>query len=588
MSEAIPIESVIAADIGSTYTHACLIDQVEGVFRLVAQVQAPTTLGGAEDDLMLGMRRALRLLGQVAQRPLLDARDELITPEEFSGAGVDAFVATCSAAPPLRCALIGLTQDLSIQSALRACAGAPVAILRTVALGERHRREQTHELAALRPLRLDLILMVGGIDAGHTALVESAAGVIATIYAHVHPEERPAILFAGNQEARRPIADIVKGAFDYRVVENVRPSLDAESPQELLQELAQLYGQRKIAAVPGYGQLSRWCAAPVMATADALAATWRYIAQRDDLHRVLGVDVGGASTLLTISRRGMPQCTVASPWGTASGMRRLVEVVGTTGIRQWLAAPMSSEDIYSETENAALRPHGIPQTAPDMHLTQAVARQAIQLVVQQMQERFGAEALSGGARGLAGDLIAARGGSLVHASHEGMAALTLLDALQPVGLTRLALDGASIWPALGAAARVAPLAASQVLERDGLHELGVVIAPAGSPSAGLVTGDKPALSVTILYEDGRVTEADVPHGDVQRFPLGPYERAIIQVRPHRELDIGLGRPGQGGRTQVRGGSLGIIVDARGRPLRLPDEADERYRKVTAWLANLCL
>lgn len=589
MREAIPIESLIAADIGSAYTHLCLIDRVEGAFRFVAQAETPTTLGGAEHDLLLGVRRALRRLEQVAQRPLLDAREALILPEEYTGAGIDAFVATCSAAPPLRGALIGLTEDLSVQSALRACAGADVMILQTLALGARPRREQVHALAALRSLRLDLILMVGGLDAGHTSLLESAAAVIATAYAQAPRAERPVILFAGNQEARRPIADHVRPALDYRVVENVRPSLGVESPQELLRELALLYAERKLAALPGYEQLTRWCTAPVRTTAEALAATWRYLGQRHSLHALLGVDVGAAHTVLSLTRDGASQAAVGLPLGVASGLRPLVDQVGTAGLRRWLPTPLSSEEIYIHTENAALRPYGVPQTMADAHLTQAAAREALRLALEQLRERYGAEALPSAVDGLGCDLIAARGGALTHAAHDGLAALALLDALQPVGLTRLTLDDASLWPQLGAVAQVAPLAASQVLERDGLHELGVVVAPADlSTPVEAMSDGRPALSLTILYEDGRVIEADVPFDDVQRFPLAPYERATLEVRPHRDLDIGLGRGGQGGSAQVRGGSLGIIVDTRGRPLRLPEEMEERLKKVTAWLANLHL
>lgn len=589
MREANPIESVIAADIGSAYTHLCLLDRVEGVFRFVAQAETPTTLGGAEHDLMLGVRRALRYLEQVTQRQLLDAREELILPEEYTGAGVDAFVATCSAAPPLRAALIGLTEDVSVQSALRACAGADVAILQQVALGTRSRREQVRALAALRSLRLDLILMVGGLDAGHTSLLEGAAAVLATVFAQAPHAERPVILFAGNQEARRPIADQVRPALDYRVVENVRPSMGSESPQELLRELALLYAERQLAALPGYAQLTRWCTAPVRTTAEALAATLCYLGQRESVHTLLGVDVGGAHTLLASAREGALHAAVGLPVGVAAGLRSLVDVVGTAGLRQWLPTPLSSEEVYVRTENAALRPQGIPQTMADVHLTQAAAREALRLALAQWRDRYGAEALPGGAGRLACDLIAARGGALARAPHDGLVALTLLDALQPVGLTRLALDQISLWPQLGAVAQVAPLVASQVLERDGLYELGVVVAPAHAmpgPMSETASAAKPALSLTILYEDGRVVEADVPFDDVQRFPLGPYERATLEVRPQRDLDIGLGRAGQGGSAQVRGGSLGIIVDTRGRPLRLPEDLEERLRKVTAWLANL--
>jgi hypothetical protein len=41
--------------------------------------------------------------------------------------------------------------------------------------------------------------------------------------------------------------------------------------------------------------------------------------------------------------------------------------------------------------------------------------------------------------------------------------------------------------------------------------------------------------------------------------------------------------GQAGTTKVEGGLMGIIIDARGRPLPLPDDPDERREKMQRWL-----
>jgi len=78
----------------------------------------------------------------------------------------------------------------------------------------------------------------------------------------------------------------------------------------------------------------------------------------------------------------------------------------------------------------------------------------------------------------------------------------------------------------------------------------------------------------------------VPAGTVQRFPLAPDQQATVEVRPSRAFDIGMGRRGFGGKAKVRGGSLGIVVDTRGRPLSLPQDAQQRRAKLQEWLRNL--
>jgi hypothetical protein len=51
------------------------------------------------------------------------------------------------------------------------------------------------------------------------------------------------------------------------------------------------------------------------------------------------------------------------------------------------------------------------------------------------------------------------------------------------------------------------------------------------------------------------------------------------------VDIGRGL-GRGGKPyKVQGGAVGLIIDARGRPLvnALPSDADERLQRVQQWL-----
>jgi hypothetical protein len=62
------------------------------------------------------------------------------------------------------------------------------------------------------------------------------------------------------------------------------------------------------------------------------------------------------------------------------------------------------------------------------------------------------------------------------------------------------------------------------------------------------------------------------------------ERAHIEVTPERGFDVGAG-PGVVVKREVRGGSVGLILDGRGRPLSVPGGADGR-RLVAAWARAL--
>ena len=583
MSEDRPIESILAADIGSTLTHVCLIDLVEGTYRFIAHAETASTLGGAESDLTIGLRRAIRQLEQVTSRTLLEG-ETLITPEQDSGDGVDTFLATSSAAPPLECVIVGLTDDLSRQSAESACAASHALVVAGISLGTRGRSWDNRIIAQLRHAPPDLILMVGGIDGGPTAPLESAARVLITVYEDIAADQRPAIVFAGNQEARRPVADMVSPLFDLRVVDNVRPNVYTESLGELQRELVSMYTSKKLATVPGYRELRRWCNTPILSTTEALSTTFRFIARGNELAQgVLGVDVGGATTYVGAARQDVYQWAIGAALGTSYGVHRLLDQSGYRDVDRWLPISLDREEMIARLENTRLRPYGIPQTMEDLLLAQALVRQALLLTMRRVKRQFWHPSGTSPEADTtpAFDVLAARGGAISHTPQDGLLALTLLDAVQPTGLTRLVVDWASIWPQLGALAQIVPLAATQVLERDSFRELGTVLAPIGETRDG-----ERALSLKITVDDGQVTEDDIPTGEIRCYPLALDQQATIEARPNRYLDIGLGQKGVGGRSRIRGGSLGLIVDTRGRPLSLPQDTEVCRAKIQQWLGNL--
>jgi hypothetical protein len=323
MNEHQVANSIITADIGSTFTHASLLERINGVYRLVASAEAPSTLSDSESDVTIGLRRALRRIEFVAQRTILSADDEIIEPETDTGTGVDAVVVTSNAAPPMHCVIIGLSDDISVASAQRACAAANVFVAEVISLGMRLRRWDTESFAYLQKTPPQVILLVGGLDTGAVTPLQNAAEVLVTLYRDIDPEERPVIIFAGNQEARRPVADTLSPLFDLRVVENVRPTMFIESSSELQRELADVYEEARLSSLPGFRRLRRWCTVPLMATTQGLSNTWRFMARRNNLPQgVLGLDVGGATTYVGAARGRATAYNGCLVWGrwTASGV----------------------------------------------------------------------------------------------------------------------------------------------------------------------------------------------------------------------------------------------------------------------------
>jgi hypothetical protein len=158
----------------------------------------------------------------------------------------------------------------------------------------------------------------------------------------------------------------------------------------------------------------------------------------------------------------------------------------------------------------------------------------------------------------------------------------LLDGLQPTGVTTLVLDQHHLSPALGAAAALNPVLAVQVLESSTFLNLGTVISPISNVRPGT-----PVLRLKMSDETGKETQVvEVKQGSLEKLPLAQGQAASLHLQPLHRSDVGMGGAGRGGGLRIVGGALGVIVDARGRPLRLPADTSRRHDQLKEWLWSL--
>jgi hypothetical protein len=71
------------------------------------------------------------------------------------------------------------------------------------------------------------------------------------------------------------------------------------------------------------------------------------------------------------------------------------------------------------------------------------------------------------------------------------------------------------------------------------------------------------------------------------IPLPEDENARMVLEPARGFDLGAGA-GKRVETEVKGGTVGVILDGRGRPLKLPEDGRESQARMKAWVAALRL
>ena len=174
------------------------------------------------------------------------------------------------------------------------------------------------------------------------------------------------------------------------------------------------------------------------------------------------------------------------------------------------------------------------------------------------------------------DLIIGGGGPISDGPSLGQSLLLMLDAIQPVGVLPVLLDQNNLLPLLGAAASRNHYLPVQVIESGAFIGLGTVISVVASGSYG-----DPVLRAKLTYTDGTEARAEVKFGGLEILPLPSGQAARLSLQPLRRADVGLGA-GKGGAIQVTGGALGVVIDARGRPLQLPADPVRRRELMKRW------
>jgi len=245
-----------------------------------------------------------------------------------------------------------------------------------------------------------------------------------------------------------------------------------------------------------------------------------------------------------------------------------------------------------------IRPTTIPQTLESLLFEQAVAREALRLAYVQhkefattlkgvQQQRTIGDTFSQETGGqtivdnMALDLLVASGGVLSHAPRMQQTAAMLVDAFQPEGITTLAKDSIFMMPHLGVLAQVHAEAAVQVFERDCLIYLGTCVAPTGAGKPGKTCFGFQVSGTNID------TSGEISVGELRLLPLADGETAEATIEPARNFDIGAGM-GKAVTRTVRGGTVGLLLDGRGRPLDLPEDRAACRQAVTDWTNALGL
>lgn len=586
------IRTIIATDCGSTTTKAILIEGDGDVYRLVARGEAPTTVEAPFDDVTVGVLNAIGELEDLTGRTFLrDGR--LAIPRESDTVGVDLYLSTSSAGGGLQMLVAGVVKNMTAESAQRAALGAGAIVIDVLAVDDG--RKEYQRVERIRNIRPDMILVSGGTDGGTTQHLMDLAETLraADPKPRLGSQYRLPVVYAGNMAARDVVAQIIGQVVNLEFVDNLRPVLERENLQPARDAIHELFLHHVMAQAPGYDKLLTWVSSPVMSTPHAVGLMVEAVAEQDNTS-VLAVDIGGATTDVFSVFSGVFNRTVSANLGMSYSVCNVLSEATTANIKRWVPEAMNDFVLRNRLRNKMIRPTTIPQTREDLLVEQAVSREALRLAFihhQQLatglkgvqQQRDIGAALSQVETGaslvnmFALGLIIGSGGVLSHAPRRHQAALMMADAFQPLGVTMLAVDSIFMMPQLGVLSRDHPSIAAQVFKRDCLIPLGPIIAP-----LGVVKDGEDVMTVTVQPDEGAAQEVTVRGGQLLRLPLDNGQKAKLIARPAKNLDLGEGK-GKPIEMVIEGGTVGVLLDGRGRPIQLPNDEAVRNAKLREWL-----
>lgn len=234
-------------------------------------------------------------------------------------------------------------------------------------------------------------------------------------------------------------------------------------------------------------------------------------------------------------------------------------------VARWTADEPLPEALQVFVLERTAHPTALPSTPSELQLAHAIWTAAAR------------EALSeagGHGDSVAVDLAVITGDITRTLARPVQAALVLINSLESAGVTQLALDACNALAMSGCLIHTGSAAAVE----SSLVRLGACAALRGDASLG-----NAAVAVEVHPSGAAVIEREVTAGSMDVIQWDADVEAEVRIWPAPEFDAGLGygRPVHL-RAPIVAGSIGLVVDARGRPLVWPDAPDARQAWVAQW------
>ena len=565
------LKTCLSLDIGKSQTQAWLFAKQDGMWAVKSKASVPTVIEGDGSQFRKSIQTLLSQIEQSNDVRLLDDHGKITNIRRLEGA--PAFIGmTLSAGKPIRTAVIGLSEAYSIAPLRRL-----VSLFNCEVVLEVNLQDNLNATAQLeRLLTSDVALYVigGGANMGAQKTLKAAIENLRLVY-HLIPQTiRPQIIYCGNQELAEYAKSEIEAGLDMHLASNIQTIPGQEDPTLVWKAMLAAFERLQFQQFPGLADVVNDLHTRVIPSDFSAGRMVRFLEQSSENGKgvlLLRVDTDSVSVIAARNQK-------------LNGINHRLQVndavlEAARGLSSQVT-DMSSFATY--IYNRTLFPDYTPATLEDLSIEQAWARVRVQEALKALQKLgpdFGYNPSLGLMR--AYEPIILSGSEMQRAlPHQGL--MLALDSILPHGITTVLQDEQQLLTALGCLAPHDPLLPVQVMDTEVFTNLATIITVDGPAAEGQKV-------LQIEVDEGEQTPRlfhKIHMGDLKRIETLLNGKTELYLAPEDESDVGMGIPGLGGWVGVMDSKVGVVVDARGRPLKLPIEEVARAEALRNWLWEL--
>ncbi|HVB64181.1 MAG TPA: hypothetical protein VNE17_05580 [Nitrolancea sp.] len=555
-------DSVLILDTDRHAVRALLFDLVDSAPRFVGEGSSRTmSVGDA-----LGHDRlweAIHALERETGRQLSEG-EQILTPQHANGDGVDEVFLTGLPVVPNKAALISIGSGALGKQLVRGIRQSPTIVASAEEdLGLSSTFSITTLHAWLRDLAPKTLILVhdGGVAEDWDIVVEAAADAArdgAITNGIVIADDAKQQLVAQSLGGVLELSGI--DPVDYEPWE-IASALESEFVEQYKERVQESDGFAAVGSVRYVDRLR------------SIQSVASFLHRR--MHRnVVSLTIGDGALVYHVSEAG-GATSFRGEQDLALGSRSLLRI-SPERVTRWLPQRWSAEELTEWILNRSLRPFGRPDSTTDSLVEAAVRREFVTDLVNEagLGQNANVDLVVVGPNFIGQDL--------------GLAVLTIIDGIAPQsadGVVTIALDAEGLMAPIGAISTIDPVFARDVIEQDFLVPMATCVVVSGD-------GERGALAVRgeVKVSGGESRRFSVPFGNLHLLAVDESEGAEVTLTPEPGFHVGGHQPGEvveftGDRT-LFGGRVGIVIDARGRPINLPEDPESRAALLRAWLTDM--